>query len=39
LTSLIASGAADPRPPLSEPVLLEMFGEALNRVRAGQGIK
>ena len=36
---LIASGAVDPRPLLSEPLPLEMFGEALNRVRAGQGIK
>ena len=33
------SPAVDPRPLLSEPLPLEMFGEALNRVRAGQGIK
>ena len=36
---LVANGAVDPRPLLSEPLPLEMFGEALNRVRAGQGIK
>jgi 2-desacetyl-2-hydroxyethyl bacteriochlorophyllide A dehydrogenase len=36
---LIASGAVDPRPLLSEPLPLEEFGEALNRVRGGQGIK
>jgi 2-desacetyl-2-hydroxyethyl bacteriochlorophyllide A dehydrogenase len=36
---LIASGAVDPRPLLSEPLPLEGFGEALNRVRAGHGIK
>jgi 2-desacetyl-2-hydroxyethyl bacteriochlorophyllide A dehydrogenase len=36
---LIGSGAIDPRPLLSEPLPLEEFGEALHRVRAGQGIK
>jgi len=36
---LIASGTVDPRPLLSEPLPLEDFGEALRRVRAGQGIK
>jgi 2-desacetyl-2-hydroxyethyl bacteriochlorophyllide A dehydrogenase len=36
---LIASGAVDPRPLLGEPLPLEEFGEALNRVRGGQGIK
>jgi 2-desacetyl-2-hydroxyethyl bacteriochlorophyllide A dehydrogenase len=36
---LIGSGAVDPRPLLSEPLPLEDFGEALRRVRAGQGIK
>ena len=36
---LIAAGAVDPRPLLSEPLPLEEFGEALNRVRGGQGIK
>jgi NADPH2:quinone reductase len=36
---LLASGAVDPRPLLSEPLPLESFGEALNRVRAGHGIK
>jgi 2-desacetyl-2-hydroxyethyl bacteriochlorophyllide A dehydrogenase len=36
---LIASGAVDPRPLLSEPLPLESFGEALKRVRSGQGIK
>ena len=29
----------DPRPLLSAPLPLEEFGEALRRVRAGQGIK
>jgi 2-desacetyl-2-hydroxyethyl bacteriochlorophyllide A dehydrogenase len=38
-TALIVTGAVDPRPLLSEPLPLEKFGEALNRVRAGQGIK
>jgi 2-desacetyl-2-hydroxyethyl bacteriochlorophyllide A dehydrogenase len=36
---LIGSGVVDPRPLLSEPLPLEDFGEALRRVRAGQGIK
>lgn len=36
---LIGSGAIDPRPLLSEPLPLAEFGEALHRVRAGQGIK
>jgi len=36
---LIGAGAIDPRPLLSEPLPLDEFGEALRRVRAGQGIK
>jgi 2-desacetyl-2-hydroxyethyl bacteriochlorophyllide A dehydrogenase len=36
---LIGSAAIDPRPLLSEPLPLEEFGEALHRVRTGQGIK
>jgi type II secretory pathway predicted ATPase ExeA len=36
---LLADGAVDPRPLLGEPLPLEQFGEAVNRVRAGQGIK
>src|SRR5580704_12036187 len=36
---LIGSGAIDPRPLLSAPLPLDQFGEALHRVRAGQGIK
>ncbi len=36
---LLASGAVDPRPMLSEPLPLEGFGEAVSRVRGGQGIK
>jgi 2-desacetyl-2-hydroxyethyl bacteriochlorophyllide A dehydrogenase len=36
---LIGGGVVDPRPLLSEPLPLEEFGEALRRVRAGQGIK
>ena len=36
---LMTSGAVDPRLLLSEPLPLEEFGEALRRVRAGQGIK
>jgi len=36
---LLANGAVDPRPLLSEPLPLDQFGEALRRVRAGQGIK
>jgi 2-desacetyl-2-hydroxyethyl bacteriochlorophyllide A dehydrogenase len=37
--ALIGSGAIDPRPLLSPPLPLEEFGEALHRVRSGQGIK
>src|SRR5580693_3458717 len=36
---LMTSGAVDPRLLLSKPLPLEEFGEALRRVRAGQGIK
>jgi 2-desacetyl-2-hydroxyethyl bacteriochlorophyllide A dehydrogenase len=36
---LISGGAIDPRPLLSPPLPLTEFGEALRRVRAGQGIK
>ena len=36
---LIGSGAIDPRPLLSAPLPLDEFGEALHRVRTGQGIK
>ncbi|HLQ55904.1 MAG TPA: zinc-dependent alcohol dehydrogenase family protein [Streptosporangiaceae bacterium] len=36
---LLASAAVDPRPLLGEPLPLEQFGEAVDRVRAGQGIK
>jgi 2-desacetyl-2-hydroxyethyl bacteriochlorophyllide A dehydrogenase len=36
---LIGSGALDPRPLLSPPLTLDQFGEALQRVRSGQGIK
>jgi 2-desacetyl-2-hydroxyethyl bacteriochlorophyllide A dehydrogenase len=36
---LLASGAVDPRPLLSEPLPLQDFGAAVARVRAGQGIK
>jgi threonine dehydrogenase-like Zn-dependent dehydrogenase len=36
---LLTSGAADPGALLSEPLPLEQFGEAVNRVRSGQGIK
>jgi 2-desacetyl-2-hydroxyethyl bacteriochlorophyllide A dehydrogenase len=36
---LIGSGAIDPRPLLSAPLPLDQFGEALHRVRSGQGIK
>ncbi|HEY3878837.1 MAG TPA: alcohol dehydrogenase catalytic domain-containing protein [Trebonia sp.] len=36
---LIATGAIDPRPLLSPPLPLAEFGEALRRVRTGQGIK
>jgi 2-desacetyl-2-hydroxyethyl bacteriochlorophyllide A dehydrogenase len=36
---LLASGAVDPRPLLAEPLPLDSFGEAVDRVRAGQGVK
>jgi threonine dehydrogenase-like Zn-dependent dehydrogenase len=36
---LLASGAVDPRLLLSEPLPLERFGQAVNRVRGGEGIK
>jgi 2-desacetyl-2-hydroxyethyl bacteriochlorophyllide A dehydrogenase len=36
---LLAGGAVDPRPMLGEPLPLEQFGQAVDRVRAGQGIK
>ena len=36
---LLTSGAVDPRPLLAEPLPLGRFGEAVNRVRTGQGIK
>ena len=36
---LLGAGAVDPRPLLSAPLPLTEFGEALRRVRAGQGIK
>ncbi len=36
---LLSSGAVDARALLSEPLPLEQFGEAVNRVRSGQGIK
>jgi 2-desacetyl-2-hydroxyethyl bacteriochlorophyllide A dehydrogenase len=36
---LISGGVIDPRPLLSEPLPLAEFGEALHRVRTGQGIK
>jgi threonine dehydrogenase-like Zn-dependent dehydrogenase len=36
---LLSSGAVDVRPLLSAPLPLENFGEALTRVRTGQGIK
>ena len=36
---LLASGAVDVRPLLAAPVLLGEFGEALDRVRGGRGIK
>jgi 2-desacetyl-2-hydroxyethyl bacteriochlorophyllide A dehydrogenase len=36
---LLTSGVVDPRPLLSAPLPLEEWGEALRRVRAGQGIK
>jgi 2-desacetyl-2-hydroxyethyl bacteriochlorophyllide A dehydrogenase len=37
--SLLAAGAVDVRPLLSAPLPLAEFGTALNRVRAGHGIK
>jgi 2-desacetyl-2-hydroxyethyl bacteriochlorophyllide A dehydrogenase len=36
---LIGGGTIDPRPLLAKPLALEDWGEALHRVRAGQGIK
>ena len=36
---LLASGAVNPRPLLGEPLPLERWGEAVDRVRSGQGIK
>ncbi len=36
---LLAGGAVDPRPLLGEPLPLERWGEAVDRVRGGQGIK
>jgi 2-desacetyl-2-hydroxyethyl bacteriochlorophyllide A dehydrogenase len=36
---LLASGAVDPRPLLREPLPLDRFGEAVDKVRAGEGIK
>jgi 2-desacetyl-2-hydroxyethyl bacteriochlorophyllide A dehydrogenase len=36
---LLASGAVDPRPLLGEPLPLDRWGEAVERVRSGQGIK
>jgi 2-desacetyl-2-hydroxyethyl bacteriochlorophyllide A dehydrogenase len=36
---LLTSGAVDPRALLSEPLPLEQYGEAVNRVRSGQGVK
>jgi threonine dehydrogenase-like Zn-dependent dehydrogenase len=36
---LLASGAVDPRPLLSEPLPVDRFGEAVDKVRAGEGIK
>ena len=38
VVELIGSGVIGPRPLLSEPLPLEEFGEALHRVRTGQGI-
>jgi threonine dehydrogenase-like Zn-dependent dehydrogenase len=37
--SLLAAGAVDPGPLLAEPLPLERFGEAVQRMGAGQGIK
>jgi 2-desacetyl-2-hydroxyethyl bacteriochlorophyllide A dehydrogenase len=36
---LLSSGAVDPRPLLGEPLPLDRWGEAVDRVRSGQGIK
>jgi threonine dehydrogenase-like Zn-dependent dehydrogenase len=36
---LLSSGAVDPRALLAEPLPLAGFGTAVDRVRAGQGIK
>jgi threonine dehydrogenase-like Zn-dependent dehydrogenase len=36
---LLSSGAVDPRALLAEPLPLARFGTAVDRVRAGQGIK
>jgi 2-desacetyl-2-hydroxyethyl bacteriochlorophyllide A dehydrogenase len=36
---LLASGAVDPRPLLGEPLPLDRWGEAVDRVRTGQGVK
>jgi 2-desacetyl-2-hydroxyethyl bacteriochlorophyllide A dehydrogenase len=36
---LLAGGAVNLRPLLGEPLSLDQFGEALDKVRAGQGIK
>ena len=36
---LLASGAVDPRPLLGEPLPLDQWGEAVDRVRSGQGVK
>jgi 2-desacetyl-2-hydroxyethyl bacteriochlorophyllide A dehydrogenase len=37
--SLLASGAVDPRPLLGEPVPLSQWGEAVEHIRRGEGIK
>ena len=39
VVDLLDSAAVDPRPLLSEPLPLEGFGEAVDRVRGGPGIK
>jgi hypothetical protein len=39
VVDLLDSAAVDPRPLLSEPLPLEGFGEPVDRVRGGQGIK
>ena len=36
---LLARGVVDPRPLLTEPLPLEQWGEAVDRVRGGKGIK